>query len=76
MKFSCYTSIRLFTDALGHGPVTVLIFVGIHLIDTVHAQDRMVLSQGQVTGVAKVLLICLVQMFSFRRVHEIAKSDH
>jgi hypothetical protein len=58
-----------------HGPVTVPIFVGMHLIDIVHAQDRMVLSQCQVCGVVNVLLICLVQMFSFRRVREIAISD-
>jgi hypothetical protein len=58
-----------------HGPVTVPIFVGMRLTDTVHAQDRMVLSQCQVRGVVNVLLICPVQMFSFRRVREIARSD-
>jgi hypothetical protein len=58
-----------------HGPVTVPIFVGMHLIDIVHAQDRMVLSQCQVRGVVNVLLICMVQMFSFRRVPETAKSN-
>jgi hypothetical protein len=57
------------------GPVTVPIFVGMHLIDTVNVQDRTVLSQCQTCGVVNVLLICLVQMLSFRRVRKIAKSD-
>ena len=61
---------------MDHGPVTVPIFVGMHLIDTAHAQDRKVLGQCHVSSVANVLLICLLQMLSFRRVREIAKSDH
>jgi hypothetical protein len=48
-----------------HGTVTVPIFVGIRLTDTVHAQDRMVLSQCQVYGVVNVLMICLVQSVQF-----------
>jgi hypothetical protein len=39
--------------------------VGMHLIDTVYPQDRMVLSQCQARDVVNLLLVCLVQMLIF-----------